>query len=244
MKLLILITIASISLSKELNACYKAYFFIFPVAKSCITYRIEGNLMKISSEIKTVGVGSIAHKVHNRGGAIIKLDSLEPKHFFFKQKEGRYRRDMNYMFNINKNKIDMHVIKYKGTTENIEREYKKSLTYDGYNDPFTASIKLYLEAGSKKKGYIFLFYDGRKYKIPYFLIGEEEVEGRKTWYIEVEPNIKTGGLLKPEGKWYLWIDKEMKIPIKMELEFIIGSTLVKLTEIKGNKLLFRSIQQK
>ncbi len=245
MKLLLVILLLSHhAISKELNACYKAYFFIFPVAVSCISYKIEGNTLKVSSEIKTIGVGSLAHRVHNRGGAEIKLGSLIPKYFFFKQEEGRYKRDMNYTFDDEKNLILIHVKKYRGLTKDIEREYKKSFTYEGYDDPFTASIRLYTEAGTKKKGTLLIFYDGKKYNVPYFLVGEEEVDGREAFLIEVEPNIKTGGILRPEGKWYLWIDKETRIPLKMELEFTLGSTLVKLTDLQGDKTLFQSIKLK
>ncbi len=244
MKLFLFILFAGLCGAKELNACYKAYFFIFPMANSCITYKIEGETLKVLSEIKTIGVGSLAHKVNNKGGAIIRLGSLIPNKFFFKQEEGKFKRDMKYFFDKENNKINIHVIKYKELTDKVEKEYKKEFSYEGYDDPFTASIKLYLEAGYKKKGILYIFYDGKKYKIPYFFIGEDEIDGRKVWLIEVEPNIKTEGLLKPEGKWYLWIDKQMRIPLKMELKFVLGSTLVKLTDIKGDKNLFQSIKLK
>lgn len=221
--------------SKELTACYKAYFFIFPVARSCITYKITGGILEVKSFIETVGVGKLAHRVKDEGGARIKLGSLHPEHFFFHQEEGRFKRTMLYYFDEKNNSIKVNVTKYRGLTEKVEKTVKKTYSYDGYKDPFTASIYLYTEVGKRKRGYLKVFYDGKKYKIPYFLVGSEFIEGREVWLVEVEPDMETRGLLKPKGKWYLWIDKERRIPLKMELEFTLGSTLVKLEEIKGEK---------
>ncbi len=221
--------------SRELTACYKAYFFIFPVARSCITYKVKGGLLEIKSFVKTVGVGRLAHKVNNRGGVVIKLASLNPEHFFFHQEEGRFKRSMVYYFNDKDNSIRIKVTKYIGLTDEIEEVVDEIHSYDGYKDPFTASIDLYTEVGTKKKGYLKVFYDGEKYKIPYFIIGEVVVAGREVWLVEVEPDIKTEGLMKPKGKWYLWIDKRRRLPLKMELGFTLGSTLVELESIRGEE---------
>ncbi len=205
------------------------------MARSCISYKIKGSLLEIKSFIETVGVGKLAHKVNNKGGAKIKLGSLHPEHFFFHQEEGRFKRSMVYYFNEEDNSIKIKVTKYKGLTDEVEKVVDEIHSYDGYKDPFTASIDLYTEVGSRKKGYLKIFYDGRKYKIPYFVVGEEMIDGREVWLVEVEPDIKTEGLMKPKGKWYLWIDKRRRLPIKMELEFTLGSTLVELESIKGKE---------
>ncbi len=205
------------------------------MARSCISYKINGGILEIKSFIETVGVGKLAHKVNNKGGAKIKLGSLHPEHFFFHQEEGEFKRSMVYYFNEEDNSIRMKVTKYRGLTDEVERFVDETHSYDGYMDPFTASIDLYTEVGARKKGYLKIFYDGRKYKIPYFVVGEEMIDGREVWLVEVDPGIKTEGLMKPKGKWYLWIDKRRRLPLKMELEFTLGSTLVELESIRGRE---------
>ncbi|MFN3471084.1 MAG: DUF3108 domain-containing protein, partial [Aquificaceae bacterium] len=65
-----------------------------------------------------------------------------------------------------------------------------------------------------------------------------EFKARK---VEVYPNIETKGLLKPKGLWYLWIDEETNIPVRMELKFVIGSASARIERIEGDKNLLKDI---
>jgi len=44
-------------LAKELTLCYKAYYAFFPVAQTCITYKLQGEDLVVSSYAKTINVG-------------------------------------------------------------------------------------------------------------------------------------------------------------------------------------------
>ena len=81
--------------------------------------------------------------------------------------------------------------------------------------------------------------------MPYSEKGIEVVETPlgefKARKIEVYPNIETKGLLKPKGLWYLWIDEETNVPVRMDLKFVIGSASARLERIEGDRYLLKRV---
>ncbi len=228
-KLLFIISFALPS-EEKLTACYKAYFFILPVAESCITYRYEEKLLRIESFIKTTSIGGIFYKIDNFGVSLLKED-LSEYDFFLLQEEGGYKRDIYY--HKRDGKLHMFITRYN---EGSVSDVYYGIYYPGEAlDPISASIFIYCSSFKRKSGYVRLFYDGRVYKIPFFVIGEED----GLLLVELTPKIYTKGIIKPSGRWLLWLDKEMKIPVKMELEFTLGSAFVELEHIKGNRKVLR-----
>jgi len=241
--LLFLLLLPILSFSNELTACYKAYLFFFPVAESCITYQEKGDTLRVSSLVRTINVGKLVKRVYNRGEALIDKNTLNPISFKYYQEEGEFKRYQEY--NFRKGKIYTKEVKYKKLTNEVEKEEEKVYEQEGYLEPYSASLKLYKDSATNKYGTLFMFYDDKKYKIPYSVIGKEELNtdigSFKTRVIEVSPNVETKGLLKPKGKWYLWIDEDTYLPVKMKLGFVIGSATAVITKIEGDKTLLRRV---
>jgi hypothetical protein len=239
--LTILLTYVLLSKAGELKACYRAYLFFMPVAETCINYREEREILHTESWVRTINIGKLVKRVYNRGSAKIDLKLLEPKHFVYYQEEGEFKRYQEYIFN--NGKIRVIEVKYKGLTEEVERQEEKLYDYKGFVDPYTASLILYRESTVKDKGTVKMFYDDREYWLPYAVVGRETLKTPagifNTRVVEVQPNIETKGLLKPKGKWILWIDESTDLPIRMELKFVIGSASARIERIEGDRDILR-----
>jgi len=55
-----------------------------------------------------------------------------------------------------------------------------------------------------------------------------------TWKVLLVPKVETKGLLKPKGKWFIWVDKETNIPVKLRINFTIGSVTAYLKKLEGD----------
>lgn len=226
--------------SNSLKVCYDVKVFFLKVGESCISYSMEGSELKISSYMKTVNIGSIAKRIYDHGGAEVLLPTLKPKLFFFYQEEGSFKRYQEY--NFKNNSIFVKETKYKKLTDIIEKDENKTYSHNGELDPYSAGLYLFLSVPKHQKGTIPIFYDDRFYKIPWERIEKtvifSDLGNFNAYKIKILPNIKGKGLLQPKGEWFLWIDEKTKLPIEMEVGFIIGSVKVKATSINGDYNLF------
>jgi len=75
--------------------------------------------------------------------------------------------------------------------------------------------------------------------------GEEEIKVPAGNYyarvVDVSPNVETRGLLRPKGRWKLWIEKDNLFPVRMQLFFVLGSVRALLEEVKGDRELLRKV---
>jgi hypothetical protein len=225
---------------EELKTCYKAYFIFFPIAQICIGYKKDGENFVISSLAKTLSFGNIVKKVHNFGWSIIDLQELKPKKFFYHQDEIGFRRDQYYIFKGNKIYVKKVIYARKEKTE----EFGEFLN-DGFVDPHTASLILYKEATKYENGILKIFYEDKYYYISYNLVGEEIVSSRlgnfKSKIVEVGADVETKGPIKPKEKWLVWLDKENLFPVKMQLNFTLGSLKVEIEKIEGDASLLKKV---
>ncbi|WP_448584466.1 DUF3108 domain-containing protein [Thermocrinis sp.] len=227
-------------LASELTLCYKAYYLFLPVARTCITYKQEGDKLKVSSWVRTINVGGLVKRVYNYGYAVIQIKGLTPMEFFYHQEEGSFKRRQHYLFE--KSRVYVKEIHYVELTEEQERIEERVYDYTGYVDPYTASLMLYKSASKELNGTVRMFYDDKIYNIPYSVVGEEWISKEyRTLVLYVQPNVETKGLLKPKGKWKIWIDKENLFPVKMQLFFVLGSVKAILEEVKGDRELLKRI---
>lgn len=241
----ILLTLSSLAFSQELRACYKAYLFFLPVAETCITYSKNGKTLNSESFVRTINVGKLVKRVYNKGRAQTLLPDMEPKYFYYYQEEGEFKREQEYVFTGKS--IKVKEIKYKGLSQEVEKREEKEYKYEGFVDPYTAGLMLYRDSAKFDKGTIKMFYDDKEYWLPFGVISKERVEVPagvfETRVVEVHPNIETKGLLKPKGRWYLWIDEKTNLPVKMALKFVIGSATVKLEKIEGDTNILKELSR-
>ncbi|NPA42067.1 MAG: DUF3108 domain-containing protein [Aquificae bacterium] len=230
----------SLAFSKELETCYKIYFWFFPVAKSCVYYTVKEDKLKIKSWAKTVVMGSLVKRVNSWGEAT--LTNLKPKSFSLFQREGDYVRDHFYYFRDNG--ISYRIVRYKRGKEEIKEGFFK--VNSTLFDPFSATFFVYLDTPNYKGGVIEVFYDGKVQRIKYKTVGEEEIEvlGKEfdTWKVLLIPQFDVKGVLKPKGNWYVWVDKDTNIPVKLKIRFTIGTAYVYLDKVKGDKKLFLEVK--
>ena len=235
--LLALLLLSQVSLSQQLKVCYRIYYLFFPVADNCAEYKIDGNELIVEAFAKTVVLGKLVKPIHNWGVAISELDTLKPKKFLFYQREGSFKRDHTYSFYDGLVKV--RITKYKKNSDKVERVIERLLKVGECVDPFTASVAIYRSIPTKKEGRVEVFYDGRKQRVDYRLAGEERIDTDlgefNTWKVELSPKIATKGLLRPKGKWVLWIDKERRVPVKLKVSFVIGTAVGEIYKLEGNE---------
>lgn len=224
------------SLAASLTACYDVKVFFFKVGESCITYKIESNILKISSSMKTVNIGSLAKRINDHGSSELILDKFTPKKFIFYQEEGSFKRYQEY--NFKDNKIFVIERKYKKLTDDIEREENKVYNHNGELDPYNAALYLFKKFQSNSSGMIPIFYDDKFYKIPWTNLEKTSLQTSlgemKCQKLMIKPYIKGKGLLQPKGDWILYIDEKSLLPIRMEIGFLIGSIKVELVSMTGD----------
>ncbi len=225
------------SFGNGFKGCYKGYYLFFPIIENCIVYSEEENSIHFYTTVETLGIAKAFRKLHYEGESFLLREKRNPIFFNFIQNEKNLKVVQTYFFN-NNNIIFYKKRNFKGKESII----LKNVIQDSYFDPFSASLILYNSIPDIKRGYIFVFYDGKKYKIPFKLIKEEKIKinSKKydTYVVEIKPNIKSEGLLKTKGKWYIWIDKKMKFPVKIKASFLAGTInlyLQKSVEYYSNK---------
>ncbi len=216
------------------SACYRVEVFFFKVGESCISFKEEGDLIFVKSFMRTVNIGSLAKRVNDEGEAIIERTTLKPRFFKFYQEEGRFKRYQEYKYLDDK--IHVRETKYVDLTDKIERDEKKVYEQKGYSDPYATALFLFEHIGEEQSGVLRLFYDDRYYNVPYSIVKEEDITVDETdfntYKVLVKTNVRGKGLLKPKGNWYLWIDKKTRMPVKMNVGFLIGSVNVIMEELK------------
>ncbi len=240
MKLLALLLFPLILWAKELETCYRVYFWFFPVAESCVDYTLKGRELRIRSWAKTIVVGRLVKRVNSWGEAT--LVSLKPKSFSLFQREGSFIRDHIYLFL--ERGIDYRIVRYKKEGKRVKEGFFESSVY--LFDPFSTSFLVYIDTPDYRGGTINMFYDAKVQNVRYRTVGEESVEvfGNRysTWKVLLIPEVETKGILKPKGKWFVWVDKETNIPVKLSIKFTIGSAEVLLNRIKGDRDLFMEVK--
>ncbi|MDQ7038091.1 MAG: DUF3108 domain-containing protein [Aquificota bacterium] len=241
MKLYLLLIFPAIVLSRELITCYSIYFLFLPVAESCVTYRYEGSKLLIRSWVKTVVVGRIVKRVNSWGEA--EIIGFKPLTFELFQREGDFKRDHRYVFD--ERGVLYRIVKYGREGRKVEEGFLSSSII--LVDPFTASFMVYTDTPNFVKSTIPLFYDAKVQHIDYRTVGEEKVEifGKiyDTWKVVLIPRIETRGVLKPKGRWILWVDKRTLIPVRLKIGFTVGSVHVYLKKVKGDERLLPDLKR-
>ncbi|EDP75898.1 DUF3108 domain-containing protein [Hydrogenivirga sp. 128-5-R1-1] len=240
MKFLLFILFPFLVFSKELETCYRVYFWFFPVAESCVDYTLKGEELKIRSWAKTVVVGRLVKRVNSWGEAT--LQALKPKKFALFQREGSFIRD--HLYDFLKRGVRYRIVRHKREEKKVKEGFLESSVY--LFDPFSTSFLVYIDTPNYKGGTINVFYDAKIQNVHYRTLSEDKVEisGKtySTWKVLLVPEIETKGILKPKGKWFVWVDKETNIPVKLSIKFTIGSADVVLERVEGDMSLFKEVR--
>ncbi|WP_461829587.1 DUF3108 domain-containing protein [Aquifex sp.] len=241
MKFLLILLFPLLMFGNSLELCFKAYYLIFPVGYSCLKLleTPEGNLV-IQGNTRSVFLGSIFRKIRISARSETEKN-LTSRRFNLELTSGSYRKLHSYEFEGNS--VRYEIIVEKERSAQVIRGTKK---IKNPSDPLTASLFVYLNASPKNTKHTF-FYDGKEQSVEFVVVGRETLErlGR-TWNtlkVKVIPRVKTSGLLVPKGTWFVWIDEETRIPVRMKMSFTLGSANAWIDSIEGDLRLFYSLKE-
>jgi len=182
----------------------------------------------IIAEGKTAGAFDVFYKVRNRYETYVDQSTLQPYYYAENRRESDYRHSDKVTFNHTTNKITAA----KGVY------------------PFTGKVFDFLSAYYFARCIdISKIHIGQKFDLQYFLedgvhilsityVGKEKMECSMGTFncLKFNPTIIPGRIFKKNSKLYLWItDDNNRIPVKAQVELVVGSLTMDLTSATGLK---------
>lgn len=177
---------------------------------------------------KTSSAFSIFFTVNNRYDSYIDQKTYLPYYYTENIREGKYRRSDKVRFYQDTKKVEGA----KGTYDGAEQTFDLLSAYYFARNLDLSAVK-----------------EGTAFKLTYFLqdeiatlgityIGKEKVDTRLGTLncLKFSPDIKPGRIFKKNSKLYLWVtDDGNRIPVKAQVEILVGSVTLELMDAKGLK---------
>lgn len=175
---------------------------------------------------RTAASFNLFYKVRNRYDSYIDRTELIPYLYTENIREANYRRVDKVRFYQDQEKV----VGNKGTFKGKDKTFDLVSAFYFARSLDLSSVKL-----------------GTEFTIPYFL--DDEVSELKITYVGKEkvktsigtfnclkfnPSIKPGRIFRKDSKLYLWItDDGNRIPVKAQVEILVGSVTLEITSAKG-----------
>ncbi|WP_207426466.1 DUF3108 domain-containing protein [Pedobacter sp. SYSU D00535] len=177
---------------------------------------------------KTSGSFDVFYKVRNRYDSYIDKETLLPHLYTESIRESNYRRADKARFYQDQNKV----VSNKGTFKTGDQTFDIVSAYYFARSLDLANVRT-----------------GTKFKMPYFLddgvsslevtyVGKERVKTSLGYFncLKFSPSIQPGRIFRKDSKLYLWItDDGNRIPVKAQVEILVGTVTMELTSYKGLK---------
>ncbi|WP_157278503.1 DUF3108 domain-containing protein [Olivibacter sitiensis] len=182
---------------------------------------------------KTTSGFSIFYKVDDRYDSYIDKRSFLPYYFKETIREGKYRRNSTIWFDQNTKKI---VADRDGDTKH--HAAKGTQTFDLLSCYYFSRMidTNNLKVGQTFSMIYFLKDESKELKVTY--AGKEVIKTKlgKIRCLKFNPEIDPGRIFKKDSKLYLWVtDDGNRIPVKAEVDILIGSISMELYSAKGLK---------
>lgn len=167
-------------------------------------------------------------KVRHRYDSYVDQKELLPMQFTESVREGKYKRDSYANFDQKGNKI----IASKGTFVSDD------VTFDILSMYYFARC---LDLRNVKVGEIIkmkYFLDDGIYPLDIEYLGKETIktESGKFECIKFSPALQPGRVFRKDSRMYMWITNDAnRIPVKVEVEILIGSVVLELEKFDGLK---------
>ncbi|WP_155975675.1 DUF3108 domain-containing protein [Daejeonella oryzae] len=188
-------------------------------------------IFHLTAEGRTAGTFNVFYKVHNRYDSYIDRSGLLPYLYTENIREATYRRSDKARFYQNEKKVVAKKGTFKGGSQ----------TFDIVSAYYFARS---LDISQLKKG--------DKFDLDYFLkdgistmsiqyVGKEKVKTAlgNVNCLKFSPSIQPGRIFRKDSKLYLWItDDGNRIPVKAQVEILVGSVTMELTSANGLKYPF------
>jgi hypothetical protein len=213
---------------------YKLKYGLFTAAEADL--RIENSDKKfngrpsfhIIADGKTSGTFNVFYKVRNRYESYIDCNTLLPYLYTENRKEGNYRHSDNVDFDHETHKIKANkgVFPFEGQVFDFPSAYYFARCLDISK----------IHVGEKLTFHYFLEDGIQSLTITY--LGKETVECPMGTFncLKFNPTIVPGHIFKKDSKLYLWISNDRnRIPVKAQVEVILGSITMDLSAAEGLK---------
>ncbi|QNL52428.1 DUF3108 domain-containing protein [Olivibacter sp. SDN3] len=178
---------------------------------------------------KTSKAFSVFYNIRDQYDSYIDQQTYLPYFFSEDIREGKYRRNDKIRFYQHKKKIE-------ATRGNFDA--KESQTFDLLSAYYFSRA---LDLTNIK--------EGQSFKISYFLkdtvtyldityLGKENIKTALGTLkcLKFSPSLEPGRVFKKNSKLYLWVtDDGNRIPVKAQVDILIGSVTLELTNVKGLK---------
>jgi len=177
-------------------------------------------------EGKTAGSFDVFYKVRNRYESYVDQKTLLPYYYAENRHEGSWNHSDKVTFNHETDKITANkgTYPYSGKVFDFVSAYYFARTIDiskmHIGDKF--ELKYFLDDGINSLGITY--------------VGKEKVTCSMGTFncLKFNPTILPGRIFKKNSKLYLWItDDKNRIPVKAQVEVILGSITMDLTGAKG-----------
>lgn len=167
-------------------------------------------------------------KVRHRYDSYVDQTQLLPMQFTESVREGKYKRDSYANFDQKANKI----VATKGTFNSPD------VTFDILSMYYFARC---LDIKNVKVGEVIkmkYFLDDGIYPLDIEYLGRETIntESGKFECIKLSPALQPGRVFRKDSRMYMWMTNDAnRIPVKVEVEILIGSLVLELEKYEGLK---------
>lgn len=175
---------------------------------------------------KTSGSFDFFHKVRNRYDSYVHQTELTPFLYTENIKEGNYRRNDKARFYQDQRKVVSNKGTFTGKDQTFDilsaYYFARSLDLTGVRPNQTFKMTYFLDDGLADL------------EITY--IGKERIKTSMGYFncLKFNPSIQAGRVFKKDSKLYLWItDDGNRIPVKAQVEILVGTVTMELTGAKG-----------
>lgn len=185
---------------------------------------------KVNATGRTVGAFDLISRVRDTWRSYIDTSAILPHMFERQIQENKYRKDERVMFNHNK---DQAISSEKDETKTFNVPNNIHDIISGYFFLRTINFEKVSEGEVIE---VPTFFDGEIYKLRVRYSGKDVIKTKfgKTRVLRLNPIIPHNKLFKGESPMRLWIsDDSNKIPLKAEVELVIGSLEMDIKSYKG-----------
>lgn len=180
------------------------------------------------AEGRTAGSFNLFYKVRNRYDSYVDFEKLTPYLYTENIREANYRRSDKARFYQDQKKIVSNKGTFKGSGQTFDvvsaYYFARNLNISNLKQGDQFSMDYFLDDGVSKLN------------IQY--VGKEKVRTNLGYIncIKFSPSIQPGRIFRKDSKLYLWItDDANRIPVKAQVEILVGSVTLELLSANGLK---------
>ncbi|QXV66642.1 DUF3108 domain-containing protein [Mucilaginibacter sp. 21P] len=191
--------------------------------------KFEGRpVLHINAQAKTLGTFNFLFNVRNEYHSYIDPATLLPYYYWENRKEAKYRHTDKVTFDRQKNIItaDKGQFPFKGDVFDFLScyYYARNIDITGLKVGDVLTLRYFLEDGI--------------HPLTITYLGKEQTKCNLGTFncLKFSPTIIPGRIFKKNSKLYLWItDDKNRIPVKANVEIVVGSLTMDLTQASGLK---------